>query len=94
MTLGGPAWPERMLAGAGLEFAGRGTAQVINELPDLDLAGRALAAAGPSWAALQHIGYDQFARAMREALHPLYAEGRGVRIVSEFGWITGTVPSG
>jgi SAM-dependent methyltransferase len=90
---GRPGVAEQMLADAGLEFAGRGTAQVINEWPDLDLAVRALAAAGPSWPALQHAGYDQFTAALREALRPLYVEGLGVRTVSEFGWITGTVPS-
>ena len=82
-----------MLADAGLEFAGRGTAEAILELPDLDLAVRGLAAAGPSWPALQHVGYDRFAQAVREALRPLYDEGRGVRIVSEFGWIIGKVPA-
>jgi SAM-dependent methyltransferase len=90
---GRPGVAEQMLAGAGLEFAGRGAAQVINEFPDLDLAVRALAAAGPSWPALKHVGQDRFAEAMREALRPLYTEGLGVRIVSELGWITGTVPS-
>jgi hypothetical protein len=30
---------------------------------------------------------------MREALSPLHAEGLGVRIVSEFGWVIGTVPT-
>jgi hypothetical protein len=30
---------------------------------------------------------------MREALSLLYVEGLGVRIVSEFGWIIGKVPS-
>jgi SAM-dependent methyltransferase len=90
---GRPGVTEQMLADAGLEFAGRGAAQVINEFPDLDLAVRALAAAGPSWPALHHVGQDRFAEAMREALRPLYAEGLGVRIVSEFGWIIGTVPS-
>jgi len=84
-------------AGPGAEgagrFAGRGAAQVINEFPDLDLAVRALVAVGPSWPAVQHAGQDRFAEAMREALSPLYAEGLGVRIVSEFGWVIGTVPS-
>lgn len=90
---GRPGVAEQMLAEAGLEFAGRGTAQVVNELPDLDLAVRALAAAGPSWPALQHVGYDHFAGVLREALRPLYVQGLGVRIVSEFGWIIGKVPS-
>ena len=89
---GRPGVAEQMLAEAGLEFAGRGTAQVINELPDLDLAVRALAAAGPSWPALRHAGPDRFAAALREALRPLYAEETGVRIVSEFGWIISRVP--
>ncbi len=89
---GRPGVAEQMLAAAGLEFAGRGTAEAIYELPDLDLAVRALAAAGPSWPALQNVGYDRFAQAMRQALRPLYTEGLGVRIVSEFGWIVGKVP--
>ena len=90
---GRPGVAEQMLADARLEFAGRGTAEVINELPDLDLAVRALAAAGPSWPALQHAGDDLFALVMLEALRPLHVEGLGVRMVSEFGWIIGQVPS-
>ena len=89
---GRPGVAEQMLADAGLEFAVRGKAEVINELPDIDLTVRALAAAGAAWPALQQVGYDRFAEAMREALRPLYAEGLGVRIVSEFGWIIGKVP--
>ena len=90
---GRPGVAEQMIADAGLEFVARGTAKAINELPDLDLTVRALAAAGPSWPALQHAGPDRFAEAMREALRPLYVEGLGVRIVSEFGWIIGKVPA-
>jgi hypothetical protein len=45
---GRPGVAEQMLKDAGLEFADRGTVQVISELPDLDLTVRALAAAGPS----------------------------------------------
>jgi SAM-dependent methyltransferase len=90
---GRPGVAEQMLGEAGLEFAGRGTAPVTLELPDLDLTVRALAAAGPSWPALQHAGYDRFAETMREALRPLYVEGLGVRITSEFGWIIGQVPA-
>jgi ubiquinone/menaquinone biosynthesis C-methylase UbiE len=91
---GRPGVAEQMLADAGLEFAGRGTAQVINEWPDADLAIRALASAGPSWQALHAAGYDRFAEVMREAIRPLCTEGLGVRIVSEFGWIIGRVPGG
>ena len=89
---GRPGVAEQMLADAGLQFISRGAAQVINELPDLGLAVRALAAAGPSWPALHHAGPDRFAEVMREALRPLHGEGLGVRIVSEFGWVIGKVP--
>jgi SAM-dependent methyltransferase len=90
---GRPGVAEQMLADAGLEFVDRGTAQVVNECPDLDLAVRALASGGPAWPALQAVGYVRFAEAISEAVRPLYTEGLGVRIVSEFGWIMGRVPS-
>ena len=89
---GRPGVAEQMLADCGLEFVDRGTAQVVNEWPDLDLAARALASGGPSWPALQGVGYDRFGEAIREAIRPLFTEGLGVRIVSEFGWIIGRVP--
>ncbi len=91
---GRPGVAEQMLADAGLEFAERGTAQVVNEWPDLDLATRALASAGPSWPALQEVGYERFAEAVREAIRPLLVEDVGIRIISEFGWILGRVPGG
>ena len=90
---GRPGVAEQMLADTGLEFVDRGTAQVVNEWPDLDLAARALASGGPSWPALAAVGYDRFAEAISEAFRPLYTEGLGVRIASEFGWIMGRVPS-
>jgi SAM-dependent methyltransferase len=90
---GRPGVAEQMLADAGLEFIGRGAAQVINEWPDLDLAVRGSAAGGPAWPAIQNVGYDKFAEATRQALSPLYVEGVGVRIVSEFGWVIGKVPA-
>ncbi len=90
---GRPGVAEQMLADVGLDFVDRGSAQVMSEWPDLDLAARALASAGPSWPALQAVGYERFAAAMREAIRPLWTEGLGVRIVSEFGWIVAAVPS-
>jgi len=90
---GRPGVAEQMLSEAGLEVVDRGAAPAILEMPDLDLAVRALAAAGPAWPALQHAGYDRFADTVREALRPLYTEGLGVRIISEFGWIVGQVPA-
>jgi SAM-dependent methyltransferase len=90
---GRPGVAEQMLSATGLDVVGRGKSAVILELPDLDLTVRALAAAGPSWPALQHAGYDKFAETVREAMRPLYTEGVGVRINSEFGWIIGQVPA-
>jgi hypothetical protein len=90
---GRPGVAEQILKDAGLEFAGRGAAQVINEWPDLDLAVQGSAAGGRSWPAIQNVGYDKFAEAVRQALSPLYVDGIGVRIVSEFGWIIGKVPA-
>jgi SAM-dependent methyltransferase len=89
---GRPGVAEQMLADAGLEFVNRGTALAVNEWPDLDLAARTLASSGPAWPAMQAVGYDRFAEAIREAIRPLYTEGLGVRIVSEFGWVLGPVP--
>ncbi len=89
---GRPGVAEQMLADAGLEFVDRGTAQVINEWPDLDLAVRALASAGPSWPAVQAVGRDRFAEVVGEAIRPLRTVDLGVRIVTEFGWIVGRVP--
>jgi ubiquinone/menaquinone biosynthesis C-methylase UbiE len=91
---GRPGVAEQMLADTGLEFVDRGTAQVVSEWPDLELAARALAASGPSWPALEAVGYDRFAAAISDAFRPLYTEGLGVRVVSEFGWILGRVPAG
>lgn len=54
-----------MLAAAGLEFVDRGTAHVINECPELDLAVRALAPGGLAWPGVEAVGYDGFAEAMR-----------------------------
>jgi SAM-dependent methyltransferase len=90
---GQPGVAEQMLKDAGLEFVQRGTAQCVNELPDLDLTVRALMAAGPSWPAIENVGYDRFAEALRQAIRPLCIDGIGVRIVSEFGWIIGKVPA-
>ena len=98
MRVGGDtAWDEKLAVRSASKrpaaVAGRGTVQVTIELPDLDLTVRALAASGPSWPAIQNVGYDQFAEALHKAMLPLYLEGIGVRIVSEFGWITGKVPA-
>jgi len=90
---GQPGVVEAMFAGAGLEFCERGTVEVVNEWPDLDVAVRALSSAGPSWPAIRAAGEDTFAAALREALGPLVDPVLGLRIVSTFGWATARVPA-
>jgi SAM-dependent methyltransferase len=79
---------EEMLASTGFVPSECGTVNVINEWPDVDVAVRALAAAGPSIPAIEAVGLDAFCMALREVMAPLCAPGIGIRVSSEFGWIT------
>jgi SAM-dependent methyltransferase len=85
---GRPGVIEEMLASAGFTPRERGTVTVTNEWPDAGLAVRALAAAGPSVPAIQAAGLGPFCEALREVIEPLHTPGAGIRIASEFGWIT------
>ena len=89
---GRPGIAEAMFRAAGLEVEERGTSQVTNEWPDLDVAVRALTAAGPSIPALEAVGADTLADAIHDAIAPLEEPGIGLRITSEFGWLTGRRP--
>ncbi|HEV8063576.1 MAG TPA: class I SAM-dependent methyltransferase [Acidimicrobiales bacterium] len=84
---------EEMLASTGFVPAERGTVSVINEWPDVDVAVRALAAAGPSVPAIEAVGFEAFCMALREVMAPLCAPGLGIRVTSEFVWITAEVAS-
>jgi SAM-dependent methyltransferase len=79
---------EDMLKAAGFGVLERGTVNVVNEWPDTSTAVRALAAAGPSVPAIETVGYEAFCEAMREVVSPLCDRDVGVRITSEFCWIT------
>ncbi len=85
---GRPGVVEDMLARTGFEAVERGTVEVVNEWPDAATAVRALAAAGPSVPAIETVGYAAFSESLSEAFLPLYDRDLGVRITSEFGWIT------
>ena len=65
-----------------------GTVEVVNEWPDVSTAVRALAAAGPSIPAIESVGYDDFCATLRDVVAPMHDPRVGVRISSEFGWIT------
>jgi SAM-dependent methyltransferase len=79
---------EEMLASVGFAPTGRGAVEVINEWPDIETAVRALAAAGPSIPAIETVGYDAFCDALRDVIAPFVTHGVGIRITSEWGWIT------
>ncbi|MGH9019907.1 MAG: class I SAM-dependent methyltransferase [Acidimicrobiales bacterium] len=79
---------EAMLADTGFTLIERGAVNVVNEWPDVPTAVRALAAAGPSIPAIEAIGYDAFCRALADAISPLHRPGTGLRVTSEFGWVT------
>ena len=79
---------EAMLAATGFEVTERGTVEVVNEWPDGVTAVRALAGAGPSVPAIEAVGYDGFCDALATVIAPLHVEGLGVRLTSEFGWVT------
>jgi SAM-dependent methyltransferase len=79
---------EAMLTATGFATCKRGTVTVCNEWPDVEIAVRTLAAAGPSVPAIRAVGVDAFLGALREVIEPAYVPGLGVRITSEFGWVT------
>jgi SAM-dependent methyltransferase len=85
---GRPGVAEDMVAVCGFRVLERGTVTVVNEWPDLGIAVRAMAAAGPAVPAIDAVGYDAFCDALTEAIEPLNVPGIGVRIASEFTWLT------
>jgi SAM-dependent methyltransferase len=78
---------EDMLTASGFRPRERGTVTVVNEWPDVDIAVRALAAAGPSIPAISAVGYDKFCESIGEVIAPMHVASIGISISSEFGWI-------
>jgi hypothetical protein len=79
---------EDMLKATGFERLDRGTLTVVNEWPDIEIAVRSLAAAGPSVPAIRAVGLDDFCDALRSVIEPMHVPGVGIRIASEIDWIT------
>src|SRR5947209_13877515 len=90
---GRPGVAEEMFAKAGITVIERGSSAVLNEWPDVTIAVRALAAAGPAIPAIEAVGLERFSAELAEALAPL-ADSNGVRIVSELGWLIGQTSAG
>lgn len=56
------------------------------------MAGQALAASGPAAPAIEQIGYEAFVEEVEKVYSALYDPELGVRITSEFGWVTARKP--
>lgn len=82
---------ETMLAATGFRLRRAGTVTVVNEWPDIDIAVRALAAAGPSVPAIDAVGLEPFCDALREVIGPMHVDGVGIRVASELGWVIADV---
>ena len=89
-TTGKPGVAEALVESVGLTVAQRGAVQVTAEFPDLDTFLRAAVAAGPSFPAIEQVGEPQFRAALGQAYADAEVPGLGLRIVSEFGWLTAT----
>jgi SAM-dependent methyltransferase len=85
---GRPGVAEAMIESAELHVLERGTVSVTNEFPDLETFVRGAVAAGPSFPAIEQVGEEQFREALRAAFADAVQPGLGLRITSEFGWVT------
>jgi SAM-dependent methyltransferase len=93
VNIGRPGIAEQLMHDAGLEPGSRTSLQLCWEFPDVELTARALAASGPGYLAIQHLGADAFMTAARAAAATLYVTGIGVRAEVEVQFLIGTVPN-
>jgi len=92
VSIGRPGVAEQLMTDAGLLPGTRTTVRLYWEFPDVELTARALAATGPAYLAMQHIGEEAFMASAREAAAGLYVEGVGVRAEVELQCLVGEVP--
>ncbi len=86
--IGKPGVAEEMFACAGITVVERGTVRCWHEFPDVDTGWRALAAAGPSWPAVDRDA-NGYRAALTEMLTPLMDADVGIRLGSEIGYLIG-----
>jgi hypothetical protein len=79
---------EALLESVGLRVQDRGTVSVTNEFPDPESFTRAAIAAGPSFPAIEQVGEQTCRQALVDAFAESVTTGLGLRITSEFGWLT------
>ncbi|HSX79477.1 MAG TPA: class I SAM-dependent methyltransferase [Candidatus Saccharimonadia bacterium] len=91
VRIGRPGAAEELMRSVGLEPGSRTSLHFSWEFPDVDLAARALAASGPAYLAIQHLGAEAFMAAARDAAAQLYVPGIGVRAEVEVHCLVGVV---
>lgn len=89
IQIGRPGVAEQLMRDAGLEPGSRTDIRFHWEFPDPASAARALAAIGPAYLAIQHIGEQAFLTSAIEAANQLYVEGIGVRAEVEIQFLVG-----
>lgn len=92
VNIGRPGVAEQLMHDAGLVPGERSSVRLTWEFPDIEHAALALAATGPGYLAMQHLGLEAFMSAAREAAAGLYHEGLGVRAEVELQCLVGLVP--
>lgn len=90
--IGRPGVAEQLMQDIGLLPGERTSVRLSWEFADVEGAAQALAATGPGYLAMQHLGVEAFMMAAREAAASLYQEGLGVRAEVELQCLVGLVP--
>lgn len=92
VRIGMPGAAEELMRTAGLSPSSRTSLRFAWEFPDVELTARALAATGPGYLAIQHLGEEAFMASARAAAAQLYVPKIGVRAEVEVQCLVGTVP--
>jgi SAM-dependent methyltransferase len=92
VNIGRPGIAEQLMTEVGLVPGTRTSLRLHWEFPDVELAARALASAGPAYLAIQHVGEEAFMASARQAAAGLYVEEVGVRAEVELQFLVGVVP--
>jgi SAM-dependent methyltransferase len=92
VRIGLPGAAEQLMTVAGLIVGPRTSRKLHWEFPDAQDAAHTLAAIGPAYLAIQHLGVATFMEAVQEAATGLYSEGIGIRAEVEVQFLVGRVP--
>lgn len=92
VNIGRPGVAEQLMHDVGLTPGERTSVRLTWEFPDVESTAQALAATGPGYLAMQHLGPEAFLATAREAAAGLYHDGLGVRAEVEVQCLVGLVP--